>query len=607
MAANATPMFLGDVIRFANGKSIKPGGDGCYPVYGSNGIIGGSNDFRYENGIIIGRVGAYCGSVAFCPTKFWASDNTLVAFPASEHFDTKFLFYLLTDANLSRYAGGAAQPLMTQTVLKQVKVKVPPLLVQRRIADILSAYDDLIENNLRRMRILEEMARSLYREWFVDFRFPGHEEVSLVDSALGKIPTGWEVLNVENVCECVTDGSHFSPKSVEFGLPMASAKDMQEWGLRLDTCRQISSEDFEILVRNGCRPKKNDVLVAKDGSYLKHIFVMRDDSQVVLLSSIAILRPSKKINPHLLAATLAEDGNRKRLQGYVTGAALPRIILKDFKRFQIVVPSEAIQIAWSRIAKPLAAFCWNLVDQNLNLRLTRDLLLPRLLSGSSVFTDGEFSHSFAAKQAVASQTPGSERKPHDIISTGKRFCLVEESRIDFPPGGASSGALAAQQAVRGSVHDSKEPLPIDQTDRSDVLAVIRQVFSDGQPRIRENAIGEVARALGYGRVGHRIQDVLYTDLLTAVRRGILDNVEDELILLARSIAGYDRDFLKRQFLASIGRSWIERDDAIQNFCRWMGFRRTGQIIDETARSLIQGLLRESRLEADGPKLIRRSP
>ena len=140
-----------------------------------------------------------------------------------------------------------------------------------------------------------------------------------------------------------------------------------------------------------------------------------------------------------------------------------------------------------------------------------------------------------------------------------------------------------------------------------MLAVIRQVFSDGQPRNRQDAIREVAQALGYGRVGHRINDVLQTDLLTAVRRGILDNVEDELILLARSIADYDRDLLKRQFLAAVGRSWIERDQAVQNFCRWMGFRRTGPIIDETARSLIQGLLRESRLEADGPNLIRRSP
>ena len=118
MVATVRAMQLGEVIRFANGKSIKPGGEGCYPVYGSNGIIGHCDEFRYENGIIIGRVGAYCGSVAYCPERFWPSDNTLVAFPASDEFHTKFLFYLLHNTKLSRYAGGAAQPLVTQTVLE---------------------------------------------------------------------------------------------------------------------------------------------------------------------------------------------------------------------------------------------------------------------------------------------------------------------------------------------------------------------------------------------------------------------------------------------------------------------------------------------------------
>ena len=102
-----------------NGKAIKPGGTGVYPVFGSNGIIGGSDEFLHENGVVIGRVGA-AGAVVYCPTKFWASDNTLVAYPSSDQVDTQFLYYLLVEANLSRYAGGAAQPLVTQTVLRQV-------------------------------------------------------------------------------------------------------------------------------------------------------------------------------------------------------------------------------------------------------------------------------------------------------------------------------------------------------------------------------------------------------------------------------------------------------------------------------------------------------
>ena len=102
---------------------------------------------------------------------------------------------------MSRYAGGAAQPLVTQTVLKQVEVRVPPLPVQQHIAGILSAYDELIENSQRRIRILESMARALYREWFVHFRFPGHENHPRVASPLGKIPQGWEVKKLSAVAE----------------------------------------------------------------------------------------------------------------------------------------------------------------------------------------------------------------------------------------------------------------------------------------------------------------------------------------------------------------------------------------------------------------------
>jgi len=107
---------LAQAVNFKNGKSIKPGGVGEHPVYGSNGIIGGTDEFREENAIVLGRVGAYCGSVAYCPSKFWASDNTIVVYPSDSNYDVRYLFYLLKHLSLNRWAGGAAQPLLTQTV-----------------------------------------------------------------------------------------------------------------------------------------------------------------------------------------------------------------------------------------------------------------------------------------------------------------------------------------------------------------------------------------------------------------------------------------------------------------------------------------------------------
>jgi type I restriction enzyme S subunit len=165
---------------------------------------------------------------------------------------------------------------------------------------------------------------------------------------------------------------------------MASSKDMHDWGITLKTCRFIGREDFDELVRNGCKPSENDVLVTKDGAnYLKHIFVNRAEFDLVLLSSIAILRPNARINPHLLAAILRWPENKERLKNYVTGAAIPRIVLRDFKRFEFVLPSKVVQAKWASIVEPLAELCWTFLDRIDNLRRTRDLLLPRLLSGAN--------------------------------------------------------------------------------------------------------------------------------------------------------------------------------------------------------------------------------
>ena len=162
---------------------------------------------------------------------------------------------------------------------------------------------------------------------------------------------------------------------------MASSKDMHTFGLDLKKARTISSDEYGKLVRNGCQPKKDDILITKDGAnYLKYIFVVEKDLDVVLLSSIAILSPNSKVNPHFFAAVLNVFENKERLKNYVTGAAIPRIILKDFKRFQFVLPPSSVQEAWAKIGESSTRLCWDLVSKNQNLRQTRDLLLPKLLS-----------------------------------------------------------------------------------------------------------------------------------------------------------------------------------------------------------------------------------
>jgi type I restriction enzyme S subunit len=142
-------------------------------------------------------------------------------------------------------------------------------------------------------------------------------------------------IKLETVCKKITDGSHYSPKSVIKGYPMASVKNLTYFDINIEECRKISKEDYLKLIENDCKPLKNDVLVAKDGSYLKNIIVIRKERDIVVLSSIAILRPDlEKINPYYLKYYLLNPESKNRIiQGYTSGSALPRIILRDFKRF----------------------------------------------------------------------------------------------------------------------------------------------------------------------------------------------------------------------------------------------------------------------------------
>lgn len=152
---------LGEIIDFKNGKAITAENEGDFPIYGSNGIIGKTNESRYKNAIIIGRVGAYCGSINYCSTQFSASDNTIIASPLpNSGFAENFAYRLLMNMNLRRYAGGAAQPLLTQSVLTKLETLVPPsslCLEYEKIATNLFDLQTMLENknaNLRETRDL---------------------------------------------------------------------------------------------------------------------------------------------------------------------------------------------------------------------------------------------------------------------------------------------------------------------------------------------------------------------------------------------------------------------------------------------------------------------
>ena len=156
----------------------------------------------------------------------------------------------------------------------------------------------------------------------------------------------WKTSTIGEACSLVTDGSHFSPKSVEHGEFMVSVKDFTEYGFDFTSCRKISREDYETLKRNGCVPRQNDILIGKDGArYFEDIILYRQSEQPALLSSIAILRCDEyEILPEFLYYILRTPSFRQDVRdNYGSGSAIPRIILKDFKRMTISYPSLGIQ------------------------------------------------------------------------------------------------------------------------------------------------------------------------------------------------------------------------------------------------------------------------
>jgi type I restriction enzyme S subunit len=314
----------------------------------------------------IGQVGILLGKEKY--SKYIISNKQLRLRVNKSLIEPLYAYYwfaspLIRDIILQRNTGSSV-PLINLSVLKSLLIPIPPKNYRIIILNILSSLDDKIDLLHRQNATLEAMAEILFRQWFVE---EAKEE--------------WEEVDLAFVTKRITDGAHNSPPTTDIGLPMASVKDMHSWGINIDTCRKISKADFDELVRNDCQPLKNDIIIAKDGSYLKHVFVAPTDLDVVILSSIAILRPNGKYHPLLLATYLKLKSTIEQLENIVTGAVIPRIVLKDFRKFKIQLPPFDIQEEAIKSIKPLYEKCWHNINQIHTLTTLRDSLLPKLMSG----------------------------------------------------------------------------------------------------------------------------------------------------------------------------------------------------------------------------------
>ena len=325
------------------------------------------------NDVVVTRSGANTGQCCIIPPRLVeANCSDLVIIRHSEKINPWFLMYLLnSDWGRAIIAGGvvgAAQHHFNIGTAKLFTIQLPPIEIQQRIAGILSAYDDLIENSQRRIKILESMARALYREWFVNFRFPGHEGHLLVASPLGEIPKGWEVKKLRDVCR-LTMGQ--SPKSefyneVGDGLPFHQG--VTNFGDRFPTDRLFCTAEGRIA-------EAGDILfsvrapVGRMNIANKKIILGRG------LSAIRYLRGSQAFLWEQLRNRFTKDD----MMG--NGAIFAAVTKGDMQGIELVCPPLSVVEAATKHFEPLHAEIATLSMQIQNLLRTRGLLLPRLLSG----------------------------------------------------------------------------------------------------------------------------------------------------------------------------------------------------------------------------------
>jgi len=302
--------------------------------------------------------------------------------PGAE-LDADFLFSFLRSSlfqeQAASFAIGAAQPNFGPAHLKQMKMPIPPLSTQRKIAAILSAYDDLIENNLGRIKILEEMAQNLYREWFVKFRFPGHQHARFTDSPLGRIPEGWEVDTVERTFAIFGGGT---PSRTVPGY-------WNEGTINWYSPTDLTATGSMFMDRSGDKISELGLAKSSARSFPPFSVMMTSRATLGVISinttdactnqGFITCVPNERFPLYTLYYWLKE--NVEYFISLGTGSTFKEITKGVFKTIELVIPAPVIVTQFEGTVQQLALQVLNLQRKNTTLRRTRDLLLPRLISG----------------------------------------------------------------------------------------------------------------------------------------------------------------------------------------------------------------------------------
>lgn len=324
----------------------------------------------------IGNVAFYGDSIPYDVVRI--NSGMLILRPDQSKLDPRFFYGLLRSsifqqqADLFRY--GAAQPQLPITTLKHIRLPLPPLPIQQKVAGILSAYDDLIENNLKRIKLLEEMAQITYEEWFVRLRFPGHESTP-INPETG-LPEGWKSIRCYDAMEVMSGGT---PKTgvEEYwngNIPFYTPKDAVDSSYVFETEKYVT----ELGVRK-CNSKlypKDTVFITARGTVGK---VNLAGQPMAMNQSCYALTGKEGITIYFLF--FAVKASVEAFKGASNGGVFNTIVVDTFRYLPFTKPTQDLMKKFEGFVSPILAEVSNLTQQNQRLREARDILLPRLMTG----------------------------------------------------------------------------------------------------------------------------------------------------------------------------------------------------------------------------------
>ena len=374
---------FGDFIELHRGYDLTRDSfvDGPFPVVCSTSIMGFHKEYKVQGpGVIIGRSGTL-GQVQYVTTNYWPH-NTALYVSDFKGNDTKFVKFFLQNFGTESVGGGAAVPTLNRNHLSILDVKIPPLPTQQKIASILSAYDDLIENNRKQIKLLEEAAQKLYKEWFVKLNFPSHETTKIVDG----VPEGWKKQTVNDLQGKLESGSR--PKggidsSIKNGIASVGAENVIGLGQYNYASEKIVSNEFFEKAKRGIIENK-DILIYKDGAYIGRTSLFQDNfphEKAMVNEHVFTLHAEKESYQYFLFFTLYQKTYFEKMQKLNKNAAQPGINQDAIKSLKLLVPTDNLVNKYDELVTPMVDKIFTLAKQIVDLQSARDKLLPRLMNG----------------------------------------------------------------------------------------------------------------------------------------------------------------------------------------------------------------------------------